>query len=53
MQHFEQVEELLVTAVDVCGVGDISQREIHTAEPLVSEPGPSEVEFAVYEFEDE
>jgi hypothetical protein len=41
------VEKLLVSAVDVCGVGDVRQREIHTAEPLISESGPSEVEFAV------
>jgi hypothetical protein len=47
------VEELLVSAIDVCGVGDIRQRQTHAAEPLVSEPCPSEVEFAVYEVEDE
>jgi hypothetical protein len=33
--------------LNVHGVSDVRQIEIHTAEPLVPEPGPSEVEIAI------
>jgi len=32
---------------NVHGVDDVRQAEIHTAEPLVSEPSASEVELAI------
>ena len=32
--------------MDVHGVNDVMQMEIHTAEPLVHEPSASEVELA-------
>jgi hypothetical protein len=33
--------------VNVHGVNDVRQTEIHTAEPRVSEPSDSEVEMAI------
>jgi len=33
--------------LDIHGVNDVRQREIHTAEPLVSEPSAFEVELAI------
>ena len=33
--------------LNVHGVNDVRQTEIHTAEPLVSEPNASEVELAI------
>jgi len=33
--------------LNVHGVNDITQTEIHTAEPLVPEPSASEVELAI------
>ena len=33
--------------LNVHGVNDVRQTEIHTAEPLVPEPSASEVEFAI------
>jgi len=38
--HFSQ-------QLDVRGVNDVRQTEIHTAEPLVAEPSASEVELAI------
>jgi hypothetical protein len=37
------MEELLFLAIDVCGVSDVMQTEIHTAKPLV----PSLITFKV------
>jgi hypothetical protein len=45
-QHFEYVEELHFSVIDVHLVSDVRQIEIHTAEPLVRDPSPSEVETA-------
>jgi hypothetical protein len=33
--------------LNVCGVKDVRQTEIHTAEPLVPDPSDSEVEMAI------
>jgi hypothetical protein len=33
--------------LNVCGVCDVRQTEIHTAEPLVPEPSAFEVEMAI------
>jgi hypothetical protein len=33
--------------LNVHGVSDVRQAEIHTAEPLVPEPSPLEVELAI------
>jgi hypothetical protein len=33
--------------LNVLGVNDVRQTDIHTAEPLVSEPSDSEVEMAI------
>jgi hypothetical protein len=41
------VEELLLPAINVYGVNDVRQTEIHTAEPLVPERSSSEVEIAI------
>jgi len=38
--HFSQL-------LNIHGVNDVRQREIHTAEPLVPEPSASEVELAI------
>jgi hypothetical protein len=35
--------------LNVHGVNDVRQTEIHTAEPLVPEPSDSEVEMAIEE----
>jgi hypothetical protein len=31
----------------VCGITDVPQMKIHTAEPLVHEPSPFEIEMAI------
>jgi hypothetical protein len=36
-----------VALLNIHRVRDVRQREIHTGEPLVLEPGPSEVELAI------
>jgi hypothetical protein len=49
-QYFEQMEELLLSAVqllNVCGVIDVRQTEMHTAELLVPEPSSFEVKIAI------
>jgi hypothetical protein len=33
--------------LNVCGVNDVRQTEVHTAVPLVPEPSDSEVEIAI------
>jgi hypothetical protein len=33
--------------LDVCGVNDVRQREIHTAEPLVPQTSAFEIELAI------
>jgi hypothetical protein len=40
------MEELLLSVVDVHGVNDVRQTEIHAAEPLVPEPSPIKVRTA-------
>jgi len=47
-QYFSLVEEPFLSDVDctVHGVNDVRQTEIHTTEPLVSEPSAIEVEVA-------
>jgi hypothetical protein len=37
----------MVSLLNVRGVNDVGQTEIHTAEPLVPEPSAFEVEMAV------
>lgn len=37
-QYFEQVAELLWKLLNVCGVNDVMQTEVNTAEPLIPEP---------------
>ena len=39
-KHFSQL-------LNVCGVNDVGQTEIHTAEPLVLEPSAFEFEMAI------
>ena len=41
------MEESFLAAVNVHGVNDVRQTEIHTAEPLVLEPSAFEVEMAI------
>jgi hypothetical protein len=41
------VEEAFLPALNVRGVIDVRQTEIHTAEPLVPEPSALEIEMAV------
>jgi hypothetical protein len=41
------VEELFLSIIDLHGVNDFRQTEIHTAEPLVPEPSDSEIEMAI------
>jgi hypothetical protein len=36
--------------LSVLGINDVRQTEIHTAEPLVSEPSAFEVEWAIEKF---
>jgi hypothetical protein len=45
------VEELLCQLLNVHGVKDVRQTEIHTAESLVPEPSSSEVEIAIEKLE--
>jgi hypothetical protein len=41
------VEELFLPDINVHGVSDVRQADIHTAEPLVPEPSALEVELAI------
>jgi hypothetical protein len=41
------VEELLLSVIECTSVSDVRQIEIHTAEPLIPDPSPFEVEIAV------
>jgi hypothetical protein len=41
------VEELLLSVVNVYGISDISQTEIHSPELVISEPSSFEVEIAI------
>jgi len=41
------VEELFLPAIELHGVNDVRQTEIHPAEPLVPEPSASEFELAI------
>ena len=41
------MEELFLPAIELHGVNDVRQTEIHTAEPLVPEPSASEVELTI------
>jgi hypothetical protein len=41
------MEELFFQLLNVHGVSDVRQKEIHTAEPLVPEPSAFEVEMAI------
>jgi hypothetical protein len=45
-KNFEQMEELLLSAVECHGAGGVRQTEMHTAEPFVPQPSASEVEVA-------
>jgi hypothetical protein len=44
---FEYVEDLLPSIVNVRRGSDVRQIEIHTAESLVPQPNPFEVEIAI------
>ena len=43
------MEELFLRDIELHGVNDVRQIEIHTAEPLVPEPSAPEVELAIEE----
>jgi hypothetical protein len=45
-QHSKQVEQLH-SITELCGIGDVGQMETHTAEPLVPDPGPFDVDIAI------
>jgi hypothetical protein len=46
-QYFGLVEEPFFQLLNVHGVSDVRQKEMHTAEPLVPEPSVFEVEMAI------
>jgi len=41
------VEELFLPDIELQGINEVRQKEIHTAEPLVPEPSASEFELAI------
>jgi hypothetical protein len=49
-QHFKLGENSFSQLLIVRGVSDIRRIEIHTAEPLIPEPSPFEVEIVIAKF---